>query len=355
MAAPLTRLRGWLRIPSWRDVDQLSLGLATIVVLGSLVTAAFSVGTLDLFSNRYELSAVFPDSGGIKAGNDVRVAGVPVGEITGVHPDFDAGQVILTFEVDDGVDLGPATRAEIAAATLLGGYYLRLSGPVEEPYLESLPSSDPRRRIPLERTSSPVSLIGALGDTTTQIQAIDIESVNAVLRQLAGATNRNAEVIPTLIDSVATIGAAVSAREDELRDLVANADTLSGVLADRDEEILTLVDAASVLLDRLQERRDELTTILGAGSEAVVTLTGVIREHRADIDSLLADAHVLLGGIERNTSTINTSLAWAGPLFTLLGAVLSDTGGFDVGVEGFIGTGDQLRAMLGILIPPGAP
>src|SRR3546814_18347556 len=81
-------------------------------------------------------------------------------------------------------------------------------------------------------------------------------------------------------------------------------------------------------LDRLTTRRDELTTILGAGSEAVVTLTDTIREHRSDIDALLADAHVLLGGIARTTGTINTSLAWAGPLFGLLGNVMSDDGGF---------------------------
>src|SRR3546814_617617 len=106
-------------------------------------------------------------------------------------------------------------------------------------------------------------------------------------------------------------------------------------------------------LDRLTTRRDGLTTVLGAGSEAVVTLTDTIREHRSDIDALLADAHVLLGGIERNTGTINTSLAWAGPLFGLLGNVMSDDGGFDVAIEGVIGTADHIRALLGILIPQG--
>lgn len=344
-----------LRVPSWRDVNQLGLGLATIVVLGCLLTAAFSVGALDLFSDRYELSAVFPDAGGMKTGNDVRVAGVPVGEVTGIHPDFQTGQVVIAFEVDDGTDLGPETRAEIAAATLLGGYYLRLSGPVEEPYLERLPEDHPRRRIPLERTSAPVSLIGALSDTTTQIQTIDIDAVNAVLRDLAGATNRNAEVVPTLIDSLSTVGAAVASREDELRDLVGNASDLTEVLAERDEEILTLVDAASVLLARLQERRDELATVLGSGSDAVVTLTDTIERHRREINALLGDAHVLLEGIERNAGTINTSLGWAGPLFTLLGTTVADEGGFNVGVEGFIGTTDQLKALISILIPQGAP
>ena len=45
----MRRLLRALRPPSWRDVDQLGLGLLAIVVLGALVTAAFSVGALDLF------------------------------------------------------------------------------------------------------------------------------------------------------------------------------------------------------------------------------------------------------------------------------------------------------------------
>lgn len=349
----MERLRRVLRVPSWRDVDQLRLGLSAIAVLGALLVAAFSVGTLDLFSHRYELSATFPDAGGVKKGNDVRVAGVPVGEVTGIHPDFEAGQVVITFEVDRGIDLGPETRAEISAATLLGGYYIRLSGPVAEPHLEDLPGDDPRRRIPLERTNSPVSLIGALGDTTNQIQAIDIDAINTVLRELAGATDRNAEKVPGLLDSISSVGAAVAAREDELRNLLANTSELTEVLAQRDQEILALVDAGTVLLDRLQERRDELATILGEGSSAVATLTATIKAHRADIDGLLSDAHVLLGAIERNTGTINTSLAWAGPIFTLLSRTLAAEGGFNVGVEGVIGSGDQLGALLGLLIPQG--
>src|SRR3546814_20436397 len=89
----------------------------------------------------------------------------------------------------------------------------------EVPFLHELPESE--RRIPLERTITPVSLIGVLGDTTSQIQAIDIDSINAVLRDLAGATDRNADVVPSLLDSLTTVGAAFSARDGELRDPVA--------------------------------------------------------------------------------------------------------------------------------------
>src|SRR3546814_11180674 len=96
-------------------------------------------------------------------------------------------------------DVCSSDLAEIGAATLLGGYYLGLTGPVEEPFLHELPEAE--RRIPLERTNTPVSLIGALGDTTSQIQAIAIDSIKDVLRDLAGAPDHNPDVVPCRVDS----------------------------------------------------------------------------------------------------------------------------------------------------------
>jgi phospholipid/cholesterol/gamma-HCH transport system substrate-binding protein len=348
----LRRLRERIRdLPSFRDVNQAVLGLVSIVAVAALVVAAFAYGTLDLTSDRYSLSAVFESTGGIKKGADVRVAGVSVGEVTGTKPDFERGQVVLQFEVDRGVDLGPATSAEIASATLLGGYYLRLDGVVEEPYLESLPSDDERRRIPLDRTRAPISLVGVLSDTTEQVEALDIEAINTVLGQLAGSTARNKDVVPVLVGHLNSVGAALVERDAELRALVVNGERIAGTLADRDAEIVQLVDAADVLLQTLSDRRDELARILGSGSEAVAALSQTIATHRSSIDSILADAHVLLDGVDRRIGDVNTGLAYAGPVFELLGLVAADGGGFDVAVEGFVATADQLRGLLSILFP----
>ena len=80
-------------------------------------------------------------------------------------------------------------------------------------------------------------------------------------------------------------------------------------------------------------------------------LSTTISEHRAAIDDILADAHVLLDGVDRRIGSINTGLAYAGPVFQLLGAVAGDEGGFDVAVEGFVASADQLRGLLSILFP----
>jgi phospholipid/cholesterol/gamma-HCH transport system substrate-binding protein len=343
-------------IKSFRDRNQVVMGVVGLVLIAALVVGALAFGTLGLLEHRYQLSAVFDRTGGIQRGADVRVAGVRVGSVTGITPDFRVGQVVVSFAVDDGVDLGPETTAEIAAATLLGGYYLRLGGDVHEPYLEDLPSHDGRRRIPLERTVGPASLNKAIADTTSAVSAIDLDAANKVLGQLAGAADRNAESIPQLIESFSTISAAVASRDGELRRLADNAATVTGALAARDSELARLVETAGGLLDALASRRDQLATVLGDGSAAVAQMTEIIGGHREAIDKVLGDLDVLTASIDKRLPAINRGLAYAATYFELLLGTLDPAGGFNIRGEGIVvhpgqakNIVDTVQGLVGIL------
>jgi phospholipid/cholesterol/gamma-HCH transport system substrate-binding protein len=334
-----------MRLPevkSFRDRNQAVVGIVGLLLIAGLIITSLAVGTLGLLEHRYELSAVFERAGGIGKGADVRVAGVAVGSVTAVTPDFDLGQVVVTFEVDDGIDLGPATTAEIAAATLLGGYYLRLDGPVEAPHLEDLPSNDTRRRIPLERTVGPTTLNTALADTTNAVNAIDVGAANRVLGQLAGAADRNTEALPVLVERFTTVATALAARGAELRRLADSAATVTGALAARDDELARLIDTAGGLLDALASRRDELATVLGSGSAAVEQLTALMADHRAAIDNLLSDLDAVAGAMGESLPAINRGLGYAGTSFELLLGTLDPAGGFNIRGEGIVVHPDQL-------------
>ena len=72
-----------------------------------------SGGRIPLLSDDgYRVSASFERTGGLSSGADVRLAGVPVGKVTDIDPDFQRGHVVVTFEVDRGVEIGPETTAE---------------------------------------------------------------------------------------------------------------------------------------------------------------------------------------------------------------------------------------------------
>jgi phospholipid/cholesterol/gamma-HCH transport system substrate-binding protein len=308
------RVFGWLRNFSFKDMNPMVLGIALIVITGAVVGGVFAVGSLGLLKHRYQMSGVFPETAGLRNGDLVRVAGVDVGVISGVKPDFAHGNVIVSWKVDHGVELGPRTTAEISLATLLGGKYLKLGGPVERPYLESLPRA--QRRIPLARAKLPATIDQVLNTTTHLVENLDVTSVNRLVGQLGDLTADNTNTVGQLAADLASVSAAVNARQQQLAQLVGNAQQITATLATKDKSLAQLVDNASALLDVIVKRRDELGTLLGSGSQVVTTLSNLIANHRAQLDAIIDDLHATLTVTDRHQSELNTQLAFLGPTFT---------------------------------------
>ena len=321
---------------SMRDRNPIVVGVVGLLVVAAAVAAAFAFGTVRDVGGRYTLTAVFTRTGGLEARADVRVAGVSVGEVEQIDAQFERGSIVVTFSVDGDVALGPETTAEIAAATLLGGYYLRLDGPVVEPHLADLPDDDPRRTIPVERTTGPTSLNEALDLTTGAVSAIDFDAANRLLGQIAGATDRNLDELPELLDQFGAVATAIAARDAEIRRLSTSADELTSTLAARDQELGALVESGDRLLAELTARRDELTTILSDGSAALAQGSALLATHRDAIDHLLNDLGSITRQLGDELPQVNRALTQAQTLFPLLVGTLDPAGGFSVRGEGIV-------------------
>src|SRR5438128_5993194 len=98
------------------------LGVVAAAVITLLVLGTIGFGALGLGQHRY--LAEFAQGGDLRAGDEVRVAGMPVGEVTSAELEGD--HVLVRFRVDRDVALGADTEASIKLATLLGGRYLEL-------------------------------------------------------------------------------------------------------------------------------------------------------------------------------------------------------------------------------------
>lgn len=298
-------------VRSFADMSPWALGLGTLAVALVGVVLAFAVGTLGVLEDRYQMSGVFEESGGVRVGDKVRVAGLDVGEVTGVEPDFEQARVVVTWEVDRGVDLGMGTSAEISLATLLGGRYVRLDGPVEEPYVADQPVAD--RRIPLERTRVPIGVQEALGTFTEAAQEYDAEEIDRLLQNFADVSADNADSFEPLVEDVTALARVLNQRRAQIDQLIDDTSSLTSALADKDDALLALIDQSGRLLDVIARRRDQLRTILGSGSEAVAQLDRLVTDNRQDLETLLADFDVTAETLQRRLPELNELLAYVGP------------------------------------------
>ncbi|HEX6872126.1 MAG TPA: MlaD family protein, partial [Micromonosporaceae bacterium] len=141
-----------------RERDPALIGALGLAVLFGLLLAAFRIDDLPLIGGGVPYHAAFRDASGLTAGNEVRVAGVKVGKVTGVRLARHGAEpyVRVDFRITDaGAALGTETVATIRIKTVLGQKFLGL-----EP--QGAGQLVPGAEIPLTRTASPLDVMQAV-------------------------------------------------------------------------------------------------------------------------------------------------------------------------------------------------
>ncbi|MFB4306800.1 MCE family protein [Actinomadura sp. GTD37] len=306
---------------SFRDRNRIAVGLVSAGTLLALVVSVYLVGTRGLLKDRYTITGTFAATGGLRSGDEVRVAGVRVGEVGSVRPDHRHGYVVVSWKVDGGVDLGPDTRAEIKVANVLGGRYLRLSGPVAAPHLADLPED--RRRIPLDRTQVPTTINDVLDTSTRTISKLDTRAINKLVAELNGIGDDDRGRLGRALTNLAGLAETVNDADPQIEKLLDSGDRVLKLAHAKDAELSRLLTNVQAMLDELRRRRTELAAFLGGGNRTVASLTKLIDDRQAKLLTLVADLRGTLGTLRPVTGDFNQLLAWAGP--TLSG--LAGTGG----------------------------
>ena len=140
-----------LKIKPLAERNRMAVGAVGTLILVALIIAVFSYDKIPFIKGTTDYSAYFSEAGGIKPDSDVRVSGLSVGRVSGIH--LDGNKVLVDFTVRDGVELGDRTEAAIKTETVLGTKFLEIT-PRGDGTLTGT--------IPLERTKSPYDLPDAL-------------------------------------------------------------------------------------------------------------------------------------------------------------------------------------------------
>ena len=113
----------------------LVVGLFVLVGLSALAYLSLQVGGVELSSGpKILLEATFDDVGGLSARAPVRVAGVKIGQVSGITLDEDL-RATVALEVDAGVGLSIDSSAAIRTAGLLGDQFIAVELGAEDDVL----------------------------------------------------------------------------------------------------------------------------------------------------------------------------------------------------------------------------
>ncbi|MFD0850820.1 MlaD family protein, partial [Actinomadura adrarensis] len=255
------------------------------------------------------------------------MAGLHAGEVTAVEPRFRQGLVRVTWKVDSEVELGRSTRAEVRVENVLGGRYLRLSGPVSSPYLADVPED--RRNIPLERTSTPSTINDVLNEGTRTITRLDTRSIDRILGELGKLNEEDRGRLGRALRNLSELSETVNGSSEQLDKLLKNGDKVLNLARTKERQLDQLLTNIQLMLDELEKRRDELSAFVGGTGNTVASMSRLIDQQQKQLTTVISDLRSTLGTLRPTTGDFNELLAWAGP--TLSG--LAGTGGYGPWLE----------------------
>jgi len=295
-----------MSIKNFRERSPVLIGILSIIGIAIGTTSAFYIDRLPFIKQAYKIEAEFANAAGIKNENQVRVAGVKVGQVGEVR--IEGTKVVVTLEVENGIEIPEDAGASIKLATLLGTKFVAIDGEGGRgPFLEDGDT------IPLEKTSIPYEIYQASNQGTDVLEDLDGKALNSLLVKLTDVVRGARSEVGHALQGLDELGGQLNAKEADFRALMAGADDLTKLLSDEGDEIVRLIDSSNDVLGSLAQQREEIQSLLESAKLMSAELTAVLRENRGNVDSILSDLDGALRVLEGNVRELDIALKWAGP------------------------------------------
>ena len=246
-----------------------------------------------------ELTAAFDDVSGLLVGDNVKVAGVPVGKVSDI--DVDKGQAVVSMRIDADRTLPSDTSVAIRWRNLIGQRYVYLF-PGDAP--TSLTDGDR-----IEETTSVIDLGELFNRLGPIVATIDEGQVNEFLDSMTTALEGNEADISQTLDDLAVVVKGLGERDEAIGRLIDNLEVVARTVADRDAQIEAMLDNLASLSQTFSDNTDLLQTALVELGAFNRDLSGVLAANRGEIDRLLANLDDTLNTVEENLGPLETALA----------------------------------------------
>ena len=282
----------------FRERNKTVIGAVGIGLILLMLALSFRTDQLPLIGGGKVYSADFSEAAGLQPMDEVRVAGVKVGKVTGISL---AGDHVVVEMRIKGVKVGPLTRAAIKIKTVLGRKYVAL-----EPDGDG--TLDPKTHIPVSRTTAPFDISPAFQDLARTIGKVDTAQLAKSFTVLADDFRNSSSEVRASLDGLSRLSATIASRDEKLRELLTHAQGVTSVLSDRDQDLVVFLKQADLVLQEVKARREAIHRLLTTTTELSEQLTALVRENRASLAPALRHLRAVSAVLRKNEKNLDTAL-----------------------------------------------
>ena len=270
--------------------------LFTIVVTFGLATL---IGKISIFSDNYEIDAVFTDATGVLNGDPVKIAGVEVGKVSSFE--VTGGEARVTMEIAGDIELPENVMADIKFRNLLGQRVINLERP-EDPSSEPLPEGGV---IPVQNTRPALDLSVVFNNLRPLIQSTNPEHINTVSRAVLAIFEGNEDDLEAVLGNLGELTTELADRDQRLARLIENLDEVTKILNSESDSVRVGLRRFTEFMEALAEVTPSVERTVDQLDSASRRFDSIITKNRTNLDAELRDLATLLSIVEDNLGPLD--------------------------------------------------
>jgi len=273
-----------------------SVSIFTVVML--MVAASLIVVFGEFrFAAEDKYRATFTDASRLKTGQDVRIAGIPVGTVEGLSLNPD-NSVEVEFTVNERYQLYTSTKAVIRYENLVGDRYLEItSGPGD---LVKLPPGGT-----VVNTEPALDLDALLGGLKPVVKGLDGAKVNEISSAVIELLRGEGGALAAMLSSTSAFTQNLAARDQLIGDVITNLNTVLGTVDEKGAEFDASVDQLQKLITGLAEGRDPIAGAIGPLATAENDLTEMLETSRRPIQGVIENVRPFAQRMDERKADVN--------------------------------------------------
>jgi phospholipid/cholesterol/gamma-HCH transport system substrate-binding protein len=270
----------------------------TLTALLGLTIANTTIGPTSGYTAR------FTDATGLNAGDDVRMSGVRIGQVSDISVAEDRWADVR-FDIEAGRRLPRTLTATIKYRNLIGQRYVSLGIGTGDTNAVLQPGDT----IPVEQTRPALNLTQLFNGFRPLFQALRPEDVNKLAGELIQVLQGEGGTIDSVLAHTASLTSTIASKDQVIGQVIDNLNTVLTTVNERTNEVAGLIDQLQQLATGLAGQRGSIGAAISGLGELATSTAGLLSSVRPPLKDDIAALGTLAGNLADHGDTVDKFLA----------------------------------------------
>jgi len=288
------------RNPVFRPLIKFSI--YAVICLLLLFVLAIRVGNLSSpTQHRAMYRAMLSNADSLVAKDDVKIAGVTVGQVHAVR--VYRGEAVVKFSLDSDIHLRQGTAAGLRWQNIIGAKYLYL--------YPSTTGAELPHGATLTNEVEGADVGDFLMDVGGFLQALNPGDINAFTKSIVESLQDNQDQVSQLLDNTATVSENLGNQDTNIAQIVDNLTGVLNALESRDSDLAQAIDHLSSVASDLATRNDVIDDVIANFTQVNGDLSQLVDDNSANVDQITTNLQVIAKVLQQHAADLDAGLTTA--------------------------------------------